>query len=134
AILEADDAGYQRGVKLAFGRAVRTVAASLPEFGEISADGFIEYLWKHPNWCPASRLSFEVSQLFQADTMTRARESDVEDLVRIKALPYVNVFAADASKRAYLEALRGGTNSRLRSCDYWATCAVTPSLADATTA
>jgi len=128
AILATDDAGYQRGVKLAFGRAVRAVGAALPEFAKISADEFIECLWRQPNWCPASRLSFEVSQLFQADTMTRGRESDIEDLVRIKAVPYVNVFVGDASKRAYLEALRSGTNSRLRACDYWATCTVSASL------
>jgi len=107
------------------------VATAVPEFSTVSADEFIDYLWKHPNWCPSSRLSFEVSQLFQADTTTRGHDSDIEDLVRIKAAPHVAVFVADGSKRAYLEALRTGTNSRLRNCDYWASVRVAPSLEEA---
>jgi hypothetical protein len=73
-------------------------------------------------------LSFEVSQRFQADTATTGHAFDVEDLVRMKAVPYVNVFVADASKRTYLAAPRSGAKSRLRKCSYWATCDVVASL------
>jgi hypothetical protein len=132
AIRATKAADYTRKVRLAFGRAVRNVASTLPEFATVSsADEFIDYLWNHPDWCPAARLSFEVSQRFQADITTTGRASDVEDLVRMKAVPYVNVFVADASKRAYLAALRSGTKSRLRKCAYWATCDVVANLDEA---
>jgi len=125
AIFATDDAGYQRQLRVAFGRAV---ASYLPK----SAEGFVEHLWTHPDWCPAARLSFEVAQLFQADTTTRRRPSDIEDLVRIKALPYVNVCVADASKRSYLNTLKTGKrNSRLRECGYWTRCTIVGSLDEA---
>ena len=73
----------------------------------------------------------QVSQLFQADTATKGRGSDIEDLIRIKALPYVNVFVADAAKRTYLNALCSGKSSRLRGCDYWTRCTIVGSLEEA---
>src|SRR5207247_6791166 len=99
AILATDDVGYRQQVRVAFGRAVRSVASRLPNFQSVTLEDFVEHLWKRPNWCPAAQLSFEVAQRFQADTTTRGRASDIEDLIRMQALPYVNVFVADASKR-----------------------------------
>ncbi len=57
--------------------------------------------------------------------------ADILNLARIKALPYVDIFVADASKRAYLDALRTGKNSCLRADNYWARCAVVSSLDEA---
>jgi hypothetical protein len=125
AISATDDVGYQRQLRIAFGRAV---ASYVPE----SAEGFVEHLWARPDWCPAARLSFEAAQLFQADTTTRGRSSDIEDLVRIKAVPYVDLFVADASKRSYLNTLKAGKrNSRLRECGYWTRCTIVGSLDEA---
>jgi hypothetical protein len=125
AISATDDVGYQRQLRIAFGRAV---ASYVPD----SAEGFVEHLWARPDWCPAARLSFEVAQLFQADTATRGRSSDIEDLVRIKAVPYVDSFVADASKRSYLNTLKAGKrNSRLRECGYWTRCTIVGSLDEA---
>jgi hypothetical protein len=131
AILAVDDGAYNRQVRVTFGRAVHSVASRLARFSSVAADDFVEHLWKHPDWCPAARLSFEVSQRFQADTTTSGEPSDVGDLVRMQALPYVDVFVADASKRAYIEALRTGRNSRLRDAEFWKRCNVIASLPDA---
>ncbi len=96
----------------------------------IDLDAFTSYVWEHPNWCPATRLAFEVQHAFERDTQTRVTGSDMIDLVRIKTIPYVEVFTCDNSKRVYLQQLMTGRRSRLAGCAYWGRCRITRDVRD----
>lgn len=66
---------------------------------------FLDALWDRPDWCPATRLSFESCHTFIRDKGTHPTVSDVNDFTRLMALPYVDIFTADSAKRDLLRKL-----------------------------
>jgi hypothetical protein len=119
--------GYRDGLKAAYKRKVMDLAQGLSGREVINLDHFADHLWDQPEWCPATRLSFEAVQLLFRDAATKPQTADLNDFVPLKSIPYVNVFTTDGAKRDYLRTLREGRQSRLRNCAYWS-CVIAADL------
>ena len=54
-----------------------------------------------PTRCPGVRLVYETQHRLRRDIKTRARASDLIDLSRINAVPYVDFFVTDSAMMTY---------------------------------
>jgi len=79
--------------------------------------GLLDCLWSQPDWSPATRLSFEAYHTFVRDRGTNPTVNDVNDLIRLMALPYVDVFTADGAKRDLLRRLQ--EKAELSKMEHW---------------
>lgn len=103
---------YRTKLRQKFDQKIRTV------LGEARCNReFLAALWNRPDWCPAARLSFEAYHTFVRDRETQPTVNDANDLTRLMALPYVDVFTADSAKRDLLRRLEKKTE--LSGMTHW---------------
>jgi hypothetical protein len=59
------------------------------------------WVYESPNRCPGIRLQYEAQHQFRRDKTSRTSASDIIDLARIPAVPYVDFFITDKSMMGY---------------------------------
>lgn len=62
---------------------------------------FARWVYESPLRCPGVRLVYETQHRLRHDAKTRARASDLIDLTRIHAVPYVDFLVTDSAMRMY---------------------------------
>jgi len=62
---------------------------------------FARWLYESPSRCPGVRLVYETSHRFRRDRQARPKASDLIDLARVNAVPYVNFFVTDSAMLTY---------------------------------
>ena len=82
----------------AMGRNLATYQIRPPSAG---AEPFARWVYESPARCPGVRLVYETHHRFRRDRMARPGASDIIDLVRIAAVPYVDYFIADVAMMTY---------------------------------
>lgn len=105
-------AEYQMKLRQKFGQKIRSILGAARSGRE-----FLDALWGQPDWCPATRLSFESYHTFVRDKGTHPTVNDVNDFTRFMALPYVDVFTADTAKRDLLRKLE--EKPELSGMEHW---------------
>jgi hypothetical protein len=68
---------------------------------------FATWVYESPSRCPGVRLVYETHHRFRRDRMARPGASDIIDLARIAAVPYVDYFIADAAMMTYCRQAAG---------------------------
>lgn len=107
-----DQTEYRAQLRGKFDRNVRRI------LGEArSSREFLDYLWSHPDWSPATRFTFEAYHTLVRDRGTNPTVNDVNDFTRLMALPYVDVFTADGAKRDLLRRLQ--KKAELSAMEHW---------------
>lgn len=79
-------------------RTLRTHGIHPPEG---AAEKFGRWVYDSPSRCPGIRLAYETQHRFRRDRQARASASDIIDLVRINAAPYVDFFITDSAMMMY---------------------------------
>jgi hypothetical protein len=79
-------------------RALATHGIQPPAAG---AEPFACWVYRSPSRCPGVRLAYETQHRFRRDRTARPGASDIVDLVRISAVPYVDFFVTDAAMMTY---------------------------------
>ncbi len=69
-----------------------------PAFG---IEKLARWVYESPSRCPGVRLAYETQHRLRRDAKTRARASDLIDLARIQAAPYVDFFVTDSAMMMY---------------------------------
>jgi hypothetical protein len=67
----------------------------------LGTEKFARWVYESPSRCPGVRLVYETQHRLRRDTKTRARASDLIDLSRIHAVPYVDLFVTDSAMMMY---------------------------------
>ena len=67
----------------------------------LGIEKFARWVYESPSRCPGVRLVYETQHRLRRDTKTRARASDLIDLSRIHAVPYVDFFVTDSAMMMY---------------------------------
>ena len=67
----------------------------------LGTEQFARWVYESPLRCPGVRLVYETQHRLRRDMKTRARASDLIDLARIYAVPYVDFFVTDSAMRTY---------------------------------
>jgi hypothetical protein len=62
---------------------------------------FAHWVYASPSRCPGIRLAYETQHRFRRDRGAKAAASDIIDLARIVAVPYVDFFVTDAAMMNY---------------------------------
>jgi hypothetical protein len=62
---------------------------------------FARWIYDSPSRCPGIRLTYEAYHCFRKNLGARARASDITDLQRIIAVPYVDFFVTDGAMLNY---------------------------------
>lgn len=62
---------------------------------------FARWVYDSPSRCPGIRLAYETQHRFRKNLEARPRASDLIDLVRIAAVPYVDFFVPDGAMLNY---------------------------------
>ena len=60
-------------------------------------------MYESPSRCPGVRLSYETLHRFRRNRQDRPEASDIIDLVRIAAVPYVDFFITDSAMTDYCQ-------------------------------
>ena len=103
---------YRTNLRRKFDQKIRGI------LGETRSNrGLLDSLWGQPDWCPATRLSFEAYHTFVRDRGTNPTVNDVNDFTRLMALPYVDAFTADGGKRDLLRRLQ--EKAELSRMEHW---------------
>lgn len=79
-------------------RALATHGIRPPEAG---AEPFARWIYELPSRCPGVRLAYETHHRFRRDRSAHPGASDIIDLARITAIPYVDFFITDAAMMTY---------------------------------
>ncbi len=79
-------------------RALATHRISPPSLG---TEAFAKWVYDSPSRCPGIRLQYETQHQLRRDRNTRPRASDIIDLIRITAVPYVDFFVTDMAMIKY---------------------------------
>ncbi len=81
------------------------VARSLPVHGirppAAGVKRFGKWVYEVPSRCPGVRLTYEAQHRFRRDRRARAKASDLIDLARVHAVPYVDFFVTDSAMMEY---------------------------------
>lgn len=64
-------------------------------------ESFAKWVYESPQRCPGVRLTYETQHRFRRDRGARAKASDLIDLARIHAVPYVDFFVTDSAMMEY---------------------------------
>jgi hypothetical protein len=84
---------------------VTTMERNLPLWGipapPSGIESFARWVYESPLRCPGVRLAFETLHRFRRNRQARPRASDVIDLVRMAAVPYVDFFITDSAMSDY---------------------------------
>jgi hypothetical protein len=67
----------------------------------VGIEKFARWVYESASRCPGVRLVYETHHRLRRDTKTRARASDLIDLSRIHAVPYVDFFVTDSAMMMY---------------------------------
>jgi hypothetical protein len=62
---------------------------------------FARWVYELPSRCPGIRLAYETHHQFRRNRSARPRASDLIDLGRIAAVPYIDFFVADGEMLDY---------------------------------
>ena len=65
------------------------------------AELFARWIYESPLRCPGVRLTYETQHRFRRDRAANPGASDMIDLARITAIPYVDFFVTDAAMMTY---------------------------------
>jgi hypothetical protein len=65
------------------------------------AEPFARWIYESPSRCPGVRLAYETQHRFRRDRAAHPGASDIIDLARITAIPYVDFFVTDAAMMTY---------------------------------
>jgi hypothetical protein len=79
-------------------RNLNTHGIQAPEAG---VEPFARWVYNSPSRCPGIRLAYETQHCFRKNLKARPRASDLIDLARIAAVPYVDLFVADGEMLNY---------------------------------
>jgi hypothetical protein len=79
-------------------RALATHRILAPSLG---TEPFARWVYELPSRCPGIRLQYETQHRLRRDRHTRPRASDLIDLTRIVAAPYVDFFVTDSAMMTY---------------------------------
>jgi hypothetical protein len=79
-------------------RALATHGIHPPQAG---AEPFARWIYESPLRCPGVRLAYETQHRFRRDRTAQPGASDMIDLARITAIPYVDFFVTDAAMMTY---------------------------------
>ena len=82
----------------AMSRHLSTHGLQAPEAG---VEPFARWVYHLPFRCPGLRLAYETQHCFRRNLGARTRASDLIDLVRITAVPYVDFFVTDGGMLNY---------------------------------
>jgi hypothetical protein len=80
---------------------VRNLATHGVRAPAAGAEPFARWVYESPSRCPGIRLVYETHHRFRRDRMARPGASDIIDLARVTAVPYVDYFIADAAMMTY---------------------------------
>jgi hypothetical protein len=67
----------------------------------VGTEKFASWVYESPSRCPGVRLVYETQHRLRRDAKTRPRASDLIDLSRIHAVPYVDFFVTDSAMMMY---------------------------------
>jgi len=82
----------------------------IPEPADIESFG--RWVYKSPARCPGIRLAYEAHHRFRANVADRPQASDIIDLGRVAAIPYVDFFVTDGSMLDYCRQASRGLGDR----------------------
>lgn len=77
-------------------------------------EAFGRWVYKSPERCPGLRLAYEVHHRFLKNAGDRPLASDLVDLARMSAVPYVNVFITDKAMLDYCRQASRALDDRYR--------------------
>jgi hypothetical protein len=84
---------------------VKKIRGDLPlhrlRFPPDRVETFARWVYESPDRCPGIRLQYEAQHRFRGDKMTKTSASDMIDLTRIPAVPYVDFFITDKRMMIY---------------------------------
>ena len=82
----------------AMARHMATRKISPPKLG---VERFSRWVYDSPSRCPGVRLVYETQHRLRRDAKARVRASDLIDLSRVNAVPYVDFFVTDSAMMEY---------------------------------
>jgi hypothetical protein len=85
----------------------------------VDVAAFAAHVLSNPEWCPSTRLSFGAWHVLVYDSQSQPRDTDLDDLVRLRELPYVSVFTCDGARRDQLRRLQQSERYGLHAWPYW---------------
>ena len=67
----------------------------------VGVEALAKWVYESPRRCPGVRLAYETQHRFRRDRGARAKASDLIDLARIYAVPYVDFYITDSAMMEY---------------------------------